>query len=228
MISQEISWWDISLVQVIQVIQLIQVIQVGLVHLWSDFRVIWWKTSVFKAFLTNNSRGEGEISPILLLFFLYRCFVKRGRGTTFSLICKVEFDAAPNKTANLFDTFSFTYGGITKDRNPQRLFFVQDFCLRHISYWSQHALTLSAAKIKRAITALIVTGHMDRTVKTSNRAWIEFWQYFGVLNCDHLEDVCRPKHKAKDQDREQTTTKTESNISIKRRLADALVLNEKR
>ena len=127
MISQEISWWDISLVQVIQVIQLIQVIQVGLVHLWSDFRVIWWKTSVFKAFLTNNSRGEGEISPILLLFFLYRCFVKRGRGTTFSLICKVEFDAAPNKTANLFDTFSFTYGGITKDRNPQRLFFVQDF-----------------------------------------------------------------------------------------------------
>ena len=111
----------------IQVIQLIQVIQVGLVHLWSDFRVIWWKTSVFKAFLTNNSRGEGEISPILLLFFLYRCFVKRGRGTTFSLICKVEFDAAPNKTANLFDTFSFTYGGITKDRNPQRLFFVQDF-----------------------------------------------------------------------------------------------------
>ena len=56
MISHEISWWDISVVQVIQVIQLIQVIQeiqviqvmqlnkvmqVRLVHLWPDFQVIW-------------------------------------------------------------------------------------------------------------------------------------------------------------------------------------------
>ena len=40
MISHEICWWDISVVQVIQVIQLIRVIQVGLAHLWPDFRVI--------------------------------------------------------------------------------------------------------------------------------------------------------------------------------------------
>ena len=33
MVSHEISWWDISVVQVIQVIQLIQVIQVRLAHL---------------------------------------------------------------------------------------------------------------------------------------------------------------------------------------------------
>ena len=93
------------------------------------------KSKCFKAFLTNISREEvGGISPMLLLFFFYRCFVKRGRGTTFSLICIVELDAAPNRTADLFDTLSFTYGGITKERNPQRLFFVQDFCLRHISY----------------------------------------------------------------------------------------------
>ena len=61
MISHEISWWDISVVQVIQVIQLIQVIQViqvihviqvmqlnkvmqvRLAHLWPDFRVICTK-----------------------------------------------------------------------------------------------------------------------------------------------------------------------------------------
>ena len=37
MISNEISWWDISVVQVIQVIQ---VVKVRLAHLWPDFRVI--------------------------------------------------------------------------------------------------------------------------------------------------------------------------------------------
>ena len=84
------------------------------------------KNKCLKAFLKNISRGEG-VSTILLLFSFYRCFVERGRGTTFSLICIVELDAAPNRTADLFDTLSFTYGGITKERNPQRLFFVQDF-----------------------------------------------------------------------------------------------------
>ena len=37
MISHEISWWDISVVQVIQVIQ---AMQVRLAHLWPDFWVI--------------------------------------------------------------------------------------------------------------------------------------------------------------------------------------------
>ena len=47
MISHEISWWDISVVQVIQVIQVvqvnqpIQVMQVRLAHLWPDCRVIY-------------------------------------------------------------------------------------------------------------------------------------------------------------------------------------------
>ena len=40
MVSHEISWWDISVVQVIQVFLLIQVMQVRLAHLWPDFRVI--------------------------------------------------------------------------------------------------------------------------------------------------------------------------------------------
>ena len=91
------------------------------------------KNKCFKAFLTNIFRGEGGISPMLLLFS-FTDVSSKGRGTTFSLICKVVFDAAPNKTADLFDTLSFTYGGITKYKNPQRLFCVQDFCLRHISY----------------------------------------------------------------------------------------------
>ena len=46
-ISHEISWWDISVVQVIQVIQVvqvnqpIQVMQLRLAHLWPDCRVIY-------------------------------------------------------------------------------------------------------------------------------------------------------------------------------------------
>ena len=38
--SHEISWWDISVVEMIQVIQLIQDNQLRLAHLWVDFRVI--------------------------------------------------------------------------------------------------------------------------------------------------------------------------------------------
>ena len=40
-IPHEISWSDISVVQVGQVIQLIQVMQGRLAHLWPDFRVIF-------------------------------------------------------------------------------------------------------------------------------------------------------------------------------------------
>ena len=43
MISNEISWWDIFVVQVIQVMQLNKVMQVRLAHLWPDFRVICTK-----------------------------------------------------------------------------------------------------------------------------------------------------------------------------------------
>ena len=63
MISHEISWWDISVVQVIQVIQvmqLIQVMQVRLAHLWPDFRVICTK----KCTLFPN----GDPSNVILLF----------------------------------------------------------------------------------------------------------------------------------------------------------------
>ena len=45
MISHELSWWDISLVEMIQVIhemQLIQDNQVRLANLWVDFRVIFY------------------------------------------------------------------------------------------------------------------------------------------------------------------------------------------
>ena len=43
MISHEMSWWDISVVEIIQVIRIIQLIQgnqVRLAHLWVDFRLI--------------------------------------------------------------------------------------------------------------------------------------------------------------------------------------------
>ena len=52
MISYEISWWDISVVQVIQVIKVIQVIQlfqvmqVGLAHQEPDFRVNSFTTAI--------------------------------------------------------------------------------------------------------------------------------------------------------------------------------------
>ena len=42
MISHEISWWDVSVVEMIQMIQDVQLIQdnqVRLSHLWVDFRV---------------------------------------------------------------------------------------------------------------------------------------------------------------------------------------------
>ena len=70
MVSHEISWWDISLVQeiqviqVIQVIQLIQVMQVRLAHLWPDFRVISFCT--YLAFSSTDKR----IIIILLANFL--------------------------------------------------------------------------------------------------------------------------------------------------------------
>ena len=44
-IYDEISWWDISVVQVKQVIKLIQVMQVRLAQLWPDFWVIWYSTT---------------------------------------------------------------------------------------------------------------------------------------------------------------------------------------
>ena len=61
LISHEISWWNISLVEVIQVIQgiqvmqeiqLIQVMQVRLAHLWPDFWVILLNTFKFNSFLS--------------------------------------------------------------------------------------------------------------------------------------------------------------------------------
>ena len=62
MISNEISWWDISVVQVIQVIQVIQVMKVRLAHLWPDFRVISSNT-VFDSDLMTRTRH-------LILMFL--------------------------------------------------------------------------------------------------------------------------------------------------------------
>ena len=53
MISHEISWWGISVIQVIkvtQVIELIQVMQVA--HLWPDFRVI--QSEVRNLFFPGN------------------------------------------------------------------------------------------------------------------------------------------------------------------------------
>ena len=50
MISHEISWWDISVVEMIQVVQVTQLIQdnqVRLAHLWVDFWVIGPETTAY-------------------------------------------------------------------------------------------------------------------------------------------------------------------------------------
>ena len=59
MISYEISWWDVSVVQVIQVIQRIQVMQVRLAQLWPDFRVIWYSTKK----ISSNCASANVLDP---------------------------------------------------------------------------------------------------------------------------------------------------------------------
>ena len=55
-IYDEISWWDISVVQVKQVIKLIQVMQVRLAHLSLDFRVILIES--------NKSNDTEQVRPM--------------------------------------------------------------------------------------------------------------------------------------------------------------------
>ena len=81
MISDDISWWDISVVQVIQsmqfiqVIQLIQAMQVTLAHLWPDFRVVF----IFFLNLISKDRGrrkrEENCATIIFNKFV-KCFLK--------------------------------------------------------------------------------------------------------------------------------------------------------
>ena len=94
MISHEISWWDISVVQVIklkqmiqviQPIQQIQVMQVRLAHLWPDFWVIfiWYEMQIchlpceLPYFLSPNNQVHLSICLSLLLraIQVFCCFI---------------------------------------------------------------------------------------------------------------------------------------------------------
>ena len=69
MIYHEISWWDISVVQVIhmiQVIQLIHVMQVRLGHLWPSFRFFLREPSTISIFSSSYFPFSFQRTPFKL------------------------------------------------------------------------------------------------------------------------------------------------------------------